>query len=420
MLDTPLPAQAVLNRGRYVVQRHIGRGGFGYVYLAADAQGRRYAIKEAFDRQRVARGPDGYLVVPLAAPAQAAREHAHQCKRAHEEFALFQNPALQHDALVRLLDCFDQNSTTYLVMPYIDGVTLHELARDPRRADAPWVLGLLHQIAEVLDMLHRNGMIHRDLKPENVLVARDGQSGSRPVVLDTGATRPFKVRDTVHTGIVTDFGPPEIVGLAEARIYGLPGPQSDCFALAGMAYLLLVGQKPPDWTQRAFALDRTGGTDPLVRPVALSSDVWAVLCRSLALTVQRRHAGAGHLLTELRRALALPRTAERNHVRAEAGNPVEGRAALPKPHQGPAMLRWNRLPYAPTAWISVIAALGALGLTGWLLLGSYATALIGLMALCLHLGVALLVLQRGGSWATALFPFLNGLTLWRLRNPLTT
>lgn len=424
MSAAPLPTLTALHQGRYIVQRPLGQGGFGMVYLARDSAGRAFAIKECLDGLRVSRAPDGLGVVARADVSHAAREHAHQRRRAREEAALFRQPALQHRNLVPLVDCFDEHDTTYLVMPYIDGLPLHEAARAPASRDSAWVLEVLSQIVEVLELLHQHGLIHRDLKPDNVLITQTSSGRPRPIVLDTGATRGYRERDAIHTGIVTDFGPPEIVSQADARLYGQAGPASDCFALAGMAHLLLTGTKPVGWGQRVAATNRTGGADPLVRPTNLPLAAWPVVQRSLSLPTAMRHGSAREFLRELTAALrpnlsippaaepdAAPITAQSTGAaKASAGTmPIHSPSSqptIPSPSSpGPAWL----------GWLGAAAAQGMGVLLSFLVLPAPQAAVCSLLWLLLNWGLAIGLVRQGVGLSWACFPGLNGWIWWQSR-----
>ncbi len=418
MHAVPLPPHSTLKRGQYRVQRHIATGGFGAVYLATNAAGASFAIKESFDANYVCRVNDGLKVTARDDVPNSARIHERQRQRAREEFERFSQPHLKHPALVPLLDCFDEFGTTYLVMPYIEGQDLRQAALQRRGGDAAWVLQLLRSIGDVLALLHKHGLIHRDLKPDNILVCTDSKGAIRPVVLDTGATRDYSRADRQSTGLTTDFGAPEIASAADARIYGRPGPASDCFAMAGMACLLLSGEKPLGNRERAAAMMRAGATDPLRQPSGVSSAVWQVLRRSLQLQVAQRHQSADDFLAELQTAMNLrPADQQVQPAAASRQAPTDTPVAMPvvMPVVAPAVNASPSLGKPDAiAWLGALMALGAVLVAAWLLWGAQAAAVTAAGGLCLHLTLALVLLLRGVAPAWALFPVGNLLELLRL------
>lgn len=410
MHSVPLSPGSLLKGGSYRIERQIGRGGLGIVYLATDTRsGERCAVKETFDNNYARRAADGCTLVPRDDVKQAAQIHRHQCRRMHEEALRFAGPSLRHPCLVTLHESFDAHGTAYLVMPFIDGTPLHLAAAWPEARRPQWVLALLEQLAGALDTLHRNQLIHRDLKPDNVIIRQAPQgSAPLPVLLDTGAARQYSEVQTVHTHIATDFGAPEIISLAEARRFGAPGPATDCFALAGLAYWLLSGNKPLPYAVRASEIERSGGgSDPLEKAPGMSDAVWQVLKRSLSLAVSEREASPASMVKALGEALTSQAASPLPPARPEKPAPAVP-AAMPTavpPMRGAAE------PGA-AVWVlaSALSVALCLALLVFLGLESGLTAILGL--LLLHVLAALLALRSGLGPAQALLPILNLRALW--------
>lgn len=414
MSQMPLPEGAPLRAGHYRIERLLGSGGFGYVYLAQDAAGARYAVKEAFDRKYVQRGRNGLAVEAISTEPRAAQIHRHQCKRAREEAKLFSGNSLRHPNLVRMLECFDANGTTYLVMAYIDGITLPQARSLPLAAKPAWQFSVLRQIADALHVLHGHGLIHRDLKPDNVLLTESG-GHPLPILLDTGAARDYGKADNLHTHIQTDFGAPEIVSNAEARIFGAPSPATDCFALAGIAFLLLSGVKPVGYAQRA-TMSLHSGIDPLGKPPGMSDAVWRVVQRSLRLKVAERHPSAREFIVELGAALGVdaplsasggvPNSPLKHEKGAERTETEAVRAHLKGVVPGAVM---HAFPATSSlaAWVAALFATLSICLL-LLLLWGLEQGLLGCLGfLAVHLVMASVAAWRGMPAAFALMPIAN-------------
>lgn len=414
MHSAPLPPGTLLKSGQYRIERQIGRGGLGLVYLATDTRNsERYAIKETFDNNYAQRSVDGFTLVPRADVKQAKTIHEHQCKRAHEESQRFST--LKHPCLVRLLEAFNAHGTAYLVMPFIEGTPLHLAADWPEARKPQWVLTVLEQLADALDTLHQHQLIHRDLKPDNVMIRQSVQRDApSPVLLDTGAARDYCDARVLHTQIATDFGAPEIVSASEAKRFGAPGPATDCFALAGIAYWLLSGDKPAPYAARVSELERSSGSgrDPLEHPANMNDAVWAVLKRSLSLKVADREASTVALVRTLKIALteqvvAKPEIIAEPPVREDPIPPVKTSVSAsvtpldPQPAPG------------IETWVISIALTLALCLLLMTLLGMESGLIAVLCLLLLHLLVATLAIRCGLSPARALLPLLNVRALWQ-------
>jgi len=216
---------------RYRIDRLLGQGGFGAVYLAWDHNlDEAVAIKES-----------------LEADPAAERQFRSEAR------LLFK---LRHSNLPRVHDCFAiPGQGLYLSMDYIEGESLAErLERAGGPLPVPQALAWIGQICEALDYLHRQAppVIHRDIKPANIIIAADGS----PYLVDFGISKLFDPnrRTTVGARALTPgYSPPEQYGVAPTDA------RSDIFALGSTLYHLLTGQAPP------AAMDVTAG---VARPPA--------------------------------------------------------------------------------------------------------------------------------------------------------
>ncbi len=148
---------------------------------------------------------------------------------------------LDHPNLVRVYDSDFLDDRPYLVMEYIRGRTLDQLAREgrlkPRRAAA-----LLAKVAAATDYAHRHGIVHRDIKPKNILVDDSGE----PRLIDFGMARLRHAHsdDPATPGGTFAFMPPEQARVELPEEQEKVGPRSDVFALGAVLYDLLTGAGP--------------------------------------------------------------------------------------------------------------------------------------------------------------------------------
>ena len=143
--------------GRYAIQRKLGAGGMGAVYLANDQElGRAVAIK---------------CVMPKGAATQAQVERL--MRRLHNEAQIASQ--LTHPAIVRVYDVFREAGTAYIVMEYVDGLTLRRRLEAGPRLSIAQVLRLSCRVAEGMREIHRREIIHRDLKSGNILIRANGE-----------------------------------------------------------------------------------------------------------------------------------------------------------------------------------------------------------------------------------------------------
>ncbi|MCE7872743.1 serine/threonine protein kinase [bacterium CPR1] len=198
--------------GRYQLGREIGRGGFGRVHLARDLRDARqlWAVKE--------------LTLDLSNPGQA--EQVRSFFDQEQKILSW----LSHPAIVRRQEAIAEGSTVYLVMEYVDGVTLEEiLRRYPDPLPQGMVLSIGEQVAEILAYLHSqkpHPIIFRDLKPSNLMVTPTGKLK----LIDFGIAR-LHNRDSQVRALQLDGHPH---GQAQAdRLRDRPTPQP---GLSGPAY----------------------------------------------------------------------------------------------------------------------------------------------------------------------------------------
>jgi hypothetical protein len=210
-------------QNRYRIQRQIGGGGMGVVYLAEDTRlaGRRCAIKE---------------MSPAALPPQ---DRAWATNAFRQEAQMLAN--LDHPGLTAVTDFFFELGNWYLVMDFVVGETLGDrLDRLPdRRLPLREALDIIRQLCAVLEFLHgqRPPVVFRDLKPGNVMLTPEGKIK----LIDFGIARFFKPgrsRDTVNLGTP---------GYAAPEQYGGKGqtdPRSDIYSLGVLLHEMLTGYDP--------------------------------------------------------------------------------------------------------------------------------------------------------------------------------
>ncbi len=208
--------------GRYLVERVLGRGGMGAVYLVSDSRipGKKWAMKELWDYG----DPDTRKLIQDTFQQEASIL-----------------ATLNHPNLPRITDFFVDGNRKYLVMDFVEGKTLEEVfAETPPPLPVDKVLGILTQLMEALGYLHGQDppVIFRDLKPANIMVGPDG----KVMLIDFGIARIFsrgKTKDTVIMG-TPGFAAPEQYGTGQSD------PRSDLFGLGATLYFALTGVDPSD------------------------------------------------------------------------------------------------------------------------------------------------------------------------------
>ena len=223
-----LSIQALLSVGtvmheRYRVLRVLGKGGMGAVYLVEDTKlyGKLWAMKELLER-----------FVDATDRAESVAQFQHEARIL---------VGLRHPNLPQIVDAFEEEERHYLVMEYVEGLTLEAMLEQSPAGSftEEQVLEWSAQICDVLNYLHAHDppVIFRDLKPANVMITPEG----RVKLIDFGVARlfdPSKGTDTLKMGTV-GYAPPE-----QYAGQGQTTPRSDIYALGAMLYELLTGDNP--------------------------------------------------------------------------------------------------------------------------------------------------------------------------------
>jgi serine/threonine-protein kinase len=207
--------------GRYLIERELGRGAMGVVYLATDPQlHRQVAVKTCSL-------PDG------VSEEQAALFRERFLREARAA------ASLSHPGIVTVYDAGEDDTLglPYIAMEYVAGRTLRQRLEKDRRLDPAWVLSFGAVLADALHQAHRAGIVHRDIKPANILI-RDGDGAVK--LADFGVAR-LKASDLTQSGV--PLGSPGYMSPEQVKGADLDG-RSDLFSLAVVLYESLCGKRP--------------------------------------------------------------------------------------------------------------------------------------------------------------------------------
>ena len=235
-----LPIGAILH-GNYRIDGYLSSGGFGNTYMATHIRFKeKVAIKEFFMKDVTERDADGSRVKV----SNSGKEKEFSEQRAKFEKEAQRLRLLHNEHIVKVHDLFDENSTTYYVMDYIDGESLKEKLENTHGPfDQSLVLDVLIQVLDALQEAHASNILHLDLKPANIML--DDDSGQVRLI-DFGASKQFDstVGGAAATSAVTftsGFAPSEQM---EKR-FDKFGPWTDFYALGATLFNLLTNRVPP-------------------------------------------------------------------------------------------------------------------------------------------------------------------------------
>ena len=228
--------------GRYTIEGVLGQGGFGITYLGMDElHKKKVAIKEFFPQGIVTRNIEyeDTVTVTLVGEKDNYEKGKERFLKEAQTMAMFS----KDKGIVKALDFFEINNTAYIVMEYLEGVTLKQYLRENKRIAAEDLVELLVPLIEALDEIHSQGLIHRDISPDNIMVLPDG----RIKLMDFGAARDYTEFGEKSLSIVLKpgYAPPE-----QYQTHGVQGPWTDIYALCATMYKCITGENPPDAIDR--------------------------------------------------------------------------------------------------------------------------------------------------------------------------
>ncbi len=333
-----LPAGTIL-QNRYQIQRLLGQGGMGAVYLARDQRlDKLCAVKETLD------------VSPRAQQQfqREARFLAH----------------LDHPHLPRVTDYFAQTGRYYLVMDYVEGLDLADRVEQQGPAPSAQALAWADQVLDALDYLHSQdpAVIHRDVKPANIKVTPAGPKGqaSKAMLVDFGIAKEYVQGQHTMTGALALS--PGFAPLEQYATRGQTDARTDLYGVGGTLYYLLTGVAPVESLNRGAGAPLPGLRE--ANPGAqVSAAVEDVVLKAMALQKQDRWQSAA----EMRRALAQAALRPAGlgvAARAAALPPTRlmGRRADPLPTQGEGLDR-KKLPwFLAGVAVALLLLLGLLAL----------------------------------------------------------
>ena len=230
--------------GHYTIEGVLGQGGFGITYLGIDElHEKKVAIKEFFPQGIVTRNIEYQDTVTVTFVGE--KENYEKGKERFLKEARTMAKFSKDEGIVKALDFFEINNTAYIVMEYLEGITLKQYLRENQRIAPEDLIELLVPLIESLDEIHSQGMIHRDISPDNIMVLPDG----RIKLMDFGAARDYTEFGEKSLSIVLKpgYAPPE-----QYQTHGIQGPWTDIYALCATMYKCITGENPPDAIDRVI------------------------------------------------------------------------------------------------------------------------------------------------------------------------
>lgn len=270
--------------GKYKIECILGSGGFGITYYAKHITLEHYyAIKEFFINGSCIRNTNRYSIRIQGITENEYNKY--KTKFLEEARTLAK---LDHPNIVRVTDVFEENNTSYLVMPFVNGVTLQNFIDKHGPMDYVEAINLIAQITEAVGYIHQRNILHLDIKPDNIILTPD----NRAILIDFGSAREY-IQDKTQrfTSILTKgYAPIEQYDSNKTK-----GTYTDIYSVGCVAYYVLTGTKPIDATVRVIDTTPTPRDLNNKIPKAISD----VIMHAMELQADKRHQTADQFLNDL-------------------------------------------------------------------------------------------------------------------------
>jgi formylglycine-generating enzyme required for sulfatase activity len=231
----------ILNK-KYIIGRVLGYGGFGITYLAWDkVLDIKLCIKEFLPRDLAARSAN---LSGISVYTGESRKHFQYGLDKFLEEGRALARFVNHPGIVSVRDYFKENNTAYLVMLYLEGITLKEYLKEHGdRIDYDTALNIMMPVMDALREVHKIDMLHRDISPDNIYITKEGQIK----ILDFGAARYSMGEHSRSLSVILKpgFAPEE-----QYRSKGKQGPWTDIYAVGATFYKAITGMIPPESLDR--------------------------------------------------------------------------------------------------------------------------------------------------------------------------
>jgi serine/threonine protein kinase len=269
---------------RYFIEKELGRGGIGVIYLAQDKQllNKKVVLKVLLETSL----QDDWLK-----------------KKFHQEIEALAR--IEHPNIVSILDVgVMPNGSPYFVMQFVEGLTLRSEITH-QQLELSRIANIIHQIGQALNVIHEKGIFHRDLKPENIMLQALGDGGELVKIIDFGIAKVensqlgFNTTDSMITGTYLYMSPEQLL----ARDISAA---TDVFTFGVIAYELITGKRPfnPFSLFELLDLHRKGVE---ILPTKLRSDLSTsaetVILKALSFDPKMRYQKAKDFSDELTKAL---------------------------------------------------------------------------------------------------------------------
>lgn len=271
--------------GKYVIEMKLGEGGFGITYRAVQrGLNRMVCIKEYFLAGKCIRDTYARTVHVQGTTGNVFEKYRLAFVREAKLLA-----TLHHPNIVEVIDVFDENNTSYMVMPFIEGRSLQNIVENNGRLSYPEAVNYIAQISSAVGYIHERHILHRDIKPDNIMITADFKA----ILIDFGSAREFEQDKTqIHTSMLTHGYAPTEQYTANSR----KGSYTDIYAIGATLYFILTGEVP---VEAAARLTERMPTPQELNP-EIPDEANRTILKAMQLKSENRHQTIDEFMDDLR------------------------------------------------------------------------------------------------------------------------
>lgn len=239
----------------YCIKRTLGHGAFGVTYLAETTVSSvvkvdgplgeieqtvetkiKVAIKEFFMHELCSRTEDG--TITDSSSSSMVSDYRRRFRKEAENLSL-----MKHPGIVRVMDVFDQNNTTYYAMEYIEGVSLDDYIKQHIHLDEQEAIAILNETGDALAYMHKQRTLHLDMKPKNIMRRKDGKL----FLIDFGLSKHYNENGEAESSTSIGLGTPGYAPIEQSVKQGsqIFPAYIDVYALGATLFKMLTGETPP-------------------------------------------------------------------------------------------------------------------------------------------------------------------------------
>lgn len=297
--ETHALAPGTMLKGKYRIERIIGEGGFGITYCGIEMNSQlRVAIKEYFPFGYAMRDAKGSGAVAAKPDTDSQNIFPHHKKRFLKE-AQKLTQCKHIVSVVGICEYFEENHTAYIVMEYLNGLTLKHYLQENGPLESEWFCRLMLSLLRDIHLVHQLGILHRDISLDNVMLVE----GQKLKLVDFGAASDYdNVSDRRNTTMLLKHG---FAPFEQYTRQGKQGPWTDIYALSAIMYNCITNVLPETSTDRMVQ-------DKLRLPselgIRISTRVEEVIAKGLSVQYELRYQTALDMADALEAAMDSPRT----------------------------------------------------------------------------------------------------------------